>query len=289
MEFLYIAVPFFFFSFSTKLITDSYPNTFKYDKILLISLLLSAGISYIINPEKLLSLLVFSVTLYLFYITKCFKKTWAKYLINILSFAIIIGFMFYLGFSYEKITVITAILGFVYFMLNKNKADIAFSASQIIPVGIAGLYLTVTNPAYSILFMTLFGTIRFFIENKVQKQSELMSKAFMLTTFVLLINIPNENFLVDVSLILAGMSFLIIDFISLFVFRNKKSLIQRIYNLSLFNLVGIFKALILNLAGLSFFGLVRANFLNIYIALTIVVLMAAFLYLQTWYKENEYN
>lgn len=289
MNLLYIIIPFFFYSFFTKLITDNYSKKFNYDKLLSICLALSCVICYFVDCFSTLILTTFATGLIISYLQNSTEKKWLEYSFEVIFWIIVVYFLFLLEFSPEKITISITFLSFIYFMLGKYKNDIPFSVSQILPLGFAGLYLHGESPVFPILFMTLFGTIRFFIEKKTEKESKLISQSFTLILLTLIATFDNINFKNNIFILFAGSTFLIMDYISIYVLKNKNNLIKRLDNLSLMRASAIIKSALFNIIAISIIALSVNDYLSIYIALGLIISLALSLYIKIWYNENEYR
>jgi len=289
MNLLYIVIPFFFYSLAVKLISDrTKEKKGLYSKMLFASLLLSSAVSFLFNHNLVLEHALFVSCSTLFFCQNYISNKKINTIIEVLVWAIITGTLYLTGIPFKHIVTIITILIFVYFSLIKTNGDIPFISSQIIPVGIIGIYLSESNYFYTIIFMTLFGTIRFFVEQPKIKESKFLIKIFMLIILILTMSFNQQNFGININIITFGFSFIILDYLNRIILRKDKPLIQRMYLTNLFKSVVLLKAICLNVIAIVLFSLVKFDFVNFYVALSLLTLIILFISLKQWYSENEH-
>ncbi|MCP4356055.1 MAG: hypothetical protein GY793_10620 [Proteobacteria bacterium] len=286
MNILHIVVPFFFYSFTTKFVSDKFKEKCNYNVVLYLSLLLSACVSYFASKGLVFEHVFFACCLTLFFLQSLTKNKYIKFCLEASVLIIITGVLYYLSIDCIQTLLIMIMLIIIFLPLGKSK-DVPYTLSQIIPVGLLGMYLTDSNILYVISFMTLLGTIRFFIEQPKIKDTRFLTQSFMLILLILIISFNKVEFNGNLSLIIASFSFVAIDLTNRLVLRKNNPLIQRMHLTQLLTVVNLFKAILFNIIAVIIFALAKYGLISYYISLAAVIIIAIISSLKLWYSEHE--
>lgn len=291
MNVLVIAIPFFISSFLSKFFSDKIKSeelkSKSYNKLLLVSLLIAIICSNLISKELVLEKTSFALSLVFFYFSNYATKKSFKYLFSIIGYFLFIPIL-YFNVGIINTMFILLITFALLFYLKNHIQDLAYICSIMLPLGFVGLYLASNQILFPIIFMTFFGSIRYFIENKKAEINIFILQAFCLILMLLIGTIPFKESFSSNFVLLSGFSFIILDLINKYILKNDNYLITRLYQQDEFKVVSILRIVSLNVISMALFTFVKLNYLNIYIALISIILIALIFYIFIWYKENEY-
>lgn len=284
---LYIVIPFFAVSIIARIYAKHNNSLSAYNSFAYVLFLL-ANIAYSsINKTVDLLQITTLAALTNFYLGSICKKTNLKIFYNLSAFAIL-SLTFIYSYSIEICILIFASLIILFTILQKISNNLLFLCSQVIPIGIIGLFITDNSSLYALLFMTFFGSIRYFIESKNIQANDFLIQLFLTISIIIL----DKNLATNISnlyIYFAGFTIILLDLISRYILRNDKTLFERQRLQEELDIIAVFKLVAVNIIAVILIAISHLLAINYIYACVIILLMVLFIYSKLWYDENEYK
>jgi hypothetical protein len=286
---LFIAFPFILISFIMGKWAKKNPEERNLNRFILLALAIACLSESIATKQVSIVQSSFILALSIINITNFIKN---KYFINLLKatslcIMLAVGYLNGLNLIFVGCAAMFTILS--YYALNNLKSNIVISLFQIVPVGIAGIYLANDFIIYLTTFMTLFGCVRYFIENKQIKLPKFFINCYLLIMLLLMNNFTNDDFNNNFIILLAGSAFMILAYLIQEITKNKQTIMQRLICQNELSIVLYLKIFAFNIITVAIAFVIKLGFINLYYLPIFIITVLGFGFIKLWYLENEYN
>lgn len=286
---LIIAVPFILVSFIMGIWAKKNPAESSFRRFILLILGIAVLAESALTNSISLTQSSFIGALALAYMANLVQQKYLSKLFEVsaLSFMALTSYIQGTELIYLALSTLLIILS--YYCLNSYKNEVAFTLVQIVPIGIAGLYLQNTLLPFILTFMALFGCARYFIENKSKTIPKFFIQSYLLILFMLLNSFSTSDFMSNFVIILAGCSFMILSQFVERIIRHKHSIITRLFNQHQIRFLFTIKVCAFNVIAIVTAFLVKLNYLSIYILIGFIILVLSYGFAKMWYLDNQHK
>lgn len=286
---LIIAVPFILISFIMGFWAKKNPEEIRFKRFVFIALILAALAESILTKSVSLTQSSFIGSLALVYMANLVKHKYITKLFEVsaLAFMALIGYI--QGLEPVLLALSTLLIILSYYCLNNYKNEVSTTMVQIVPVGIAGLYLQNELLPFILTFMALFGCARYFIENKYKTMPTFFIQSYLLILFMLLNSFSTSDFMANFIIILAGSSFMIISQFVDRIIRHKYSILKRLFNQHEIQFLLTIKIFVFNIIAIILAFIVKFNYISIYVLIAFIILILSYGFAKMWYLDNQHK